>query len=443
VSSGAFENGDLVCSNSPLYVEGSARSALSIDLAPQVSVLMPTFNQAIFIERAIRSVFTQAGVSVELLVMDGGSTDGTPELLERLAAEFGSALRWASTPDRGPAHALNKALAKARGHVIGWLNSDDLYLPGALQRALAYLAENPHQWMVYGQGEHIDALDRHLGHYPSRSPDCGLQGFADGCYICQPTVFIRRMALRGLGGFDESLRTAFDLALWLRLFSRHPERVGYLDVLQARSRLHAGCITQTQRAQVIREGMTLLARYLGAAPLHWLRSFADEAIAAHPFGPIDGNLRDYVEGFAASVAHLLSAGDLEAMHQWLATDARLRLALPDACLQLEADGWLLAESELRIRPGAWRMVTLTGRHMSPLSGALTLQLQWPDGSLASYKLLEAGPFSLKLALPIAAVGAQWRLPIHVKGGFVPSEHHAGSGDNRHLACLIDGLQLDE
>lgn len=416
---------------------------MSIDLAPQVSVLMPSFNQAIFIERAIRSVFAQAGVSVELLVMDGGSTDGTTDLLERLAAEFGSALRWTSTPDRGPGHALNKALANARGHVIGWLNSDDLYLPGAMQRALAYLAGNPHQWMVYGQGEHIDALDRRLGQYPSRSPDCGLQGFADGCYICQPTVFIRRMALRGLGGFDESLRTAFDLALWLRLFSRHPERVGYLDALQARSRLHAGCITRTQRAQVIREGMTLLARYLGVAPLHWLRSFADETIDAHPFGPIDGNLREYLEGFAASVADLLSPGDLEAMHQWLATDARIRLALPDACLQLEADGWMLAESELRIRPGSWRSITLTGRHLSPLTGALTLQLQWPDGSLASYKLAEPGPFSLKLALPVATVGAHWRLPIHVNGGFVPSEHPAGSGDNRHLACLIDGLQLDE
>ena len=115
--------------------------------------------------------------------------------------------------------------------------------------------------MVYGHGEHIDAQDQPLGAYPSQPPQAGLQGFAQGCYICQPTVFLRRAVLRGVGGFDETQRTAFDLALWLRLLSRHPDRIGWIDALQARSRLHGACITLTQRSQVTRESMVLLARH--------------------------------------------------------------------------------------------------------------------------------------------------------------------------------------
>ena len=409
--------------------------------SPNVSVLMPSLNQARYIERAVRSVFDQVGGEVELVVMDGGSSDGTCELLACLAREFGTRLRWDSAPDRGPGHALNKALVLARGSVIGWLNSDDLYAPGAVQRAWLYLAANPHHWMVYGQGEHIDADDNALGAYPSRSPQAGLHGFAQGCYICQPTVFIRRMALRGLGGFDEALRTAFDLALWLRLFSRHADRVGWVDELQARSRLHDACITVTQRALVMRECMALLARYLGSAPLHWLQTYAGELLAAHPFGQIEGDLRAHLESFAASVAPLMSPADRTEMRRWLDSDARIRLARPDACLQVEADGWLAARSVLRVRAGAWRSVTLTGRHVSPLPGPLELKLTEPGGNELQYQIARHGPFSLCIALPISTPPMHWVLPITVSGGFVPSDRDPGSCDNRSLACLIDDLQL--
>ena len=407
----------------------------------QVSVLMPSLNQVAFIERAVRSVLAQPGAALELVVMDGGSTDGTPALLARLGDEFGPALSWTSVLDRGPGHALNKALALARGSVIGWLNADDVYTPGAVQRAFAHLDAHPDHWMVYGQGEHVDAQDKVLGAYPSRPPQAGLQGFAQGCFICQPTVFLRRAALRGASGFDEGLRTAFDLALWLRLFSRHPDRIGWIDALQAQSRLHDACITLTQRGQVIRESMALLARYLGSAPLHWLQTHAGELLAAHPFGQIDGDPRAYVEAFAASVAALLSPDDQALMRQWLASDARIRLALPDACLQVEADGWLLAQSVLRVRAGAWRGVRLVGRHVAPLPGPLVLQWLHPDGSRVAHTVHSHGPFDLRIALPASTAPTAWTLPIVASRGFVPSQHNPASDDHRRLACLIDGVQL--
>ncbi|MDH4393592.1 MAG: glycosyltransferase family 2 protein [Aquabacterium sp.] len=407
----------------------------------QLSVVMPSLNQAAFIERAVRSVFAQTGTALELVVMDGGSTDGTQALLARLGSEFGPALRWSSAPDNGPGHALNKALAAARGSVIGWLNADDVYTPGAVQRALAHLDAHPQHWMVYGHGEHIGAQDQPLGAYPSQLPQAGLQGFAQGCYICQPTVFLRRAALRGIGGFDERQRTAFDLALWLRLFSRHPDRIGWIDALQARSRLHGACITLTQRSQVIRESMALLAQHLGAAPLHWLQTHVDELIATHPFGQITGDPRAHVEGFAASVAALLSPADQASMRRWLDSDARIRLARPDACLQVDPDGWLLAQSVLRVRAGSWRSVRLVGRHVSPLPGPLVLQVLQPDGRWLPHAVPGHGPFDLQIALPASAATADLSLRIVTSGGFIPSQQDAASGDDRRLACQIDDLQL--
>ncbi len=408
---------------------------------PQLSVVMPSLNQAAFIERAVRSVFAQSGAALELVVMDGGSTDGTLSLLARLGDEFGPALRWASAPDNGPGHALNKALAAARGSVIGWLNADDVYMPGAVQRALAHLAAHPQHWMVYGHGEHIDAQDQPLGAYPSQPPQAGLQGFAQGCFICQPTVFLRRAVLRGVGGFDESQRTAFDLALWLRLFSRHPDRIGWIDALQARSRLHGACITLTQRSQVARESMVLLARHLGAAPLHWLQTHVDELLATHPFGQITGDPRAHVEAFVASVATLLTPADQAAMRRWLDSDARIRLARPDACLQVDPDGWLLAQSVLRVRAGPWRSVRLVGRHVSPLPGPLELQVLQPDGRWVPHVVPGHGLFDLQIALPASAATSDLSLRIVTSGGFIPSQQDAASGDDRRLACRIDDLQL--
>ena len=406
----------------------------------QLSVLMPSFNQAPFLERSVRSVLEQEGAgALELIVMDGGSTDGTPALLVRLQQEYGAdRLRWRSEPDRGPGHALNKALALARASLIGWLNSDDVYAPGAVQRALAHFAAHPLHWMVYGQAEHIDAHDRSLGAYPTRAPQAGLNGFADGCFICQPSVFLRRMALRVLGGFDETQKTAFDLALWLRLFGPHAGRIGFIDALQARSRLHGACITLTQREQVMRESMALLARHLGAAPLHWVRSYADEVLNASPFGTAS-DPRAHLQAFAASVQALLSPADRAALQAWLASDARLRLAQPGVALDLHADGWLPARSELRLYAGAARQVEVSGRHLSPASTTLELELHGPHG-VQMRQVAQRGPFSVRFDLP-AEPGQRWIMPLLAHGGFVPAQHEPGSADNRALACRIDGLRL--
>ena len=278
---------------------------------------MPSFNQAAFITASVRSVLSQNYPNLELIVADGGSGDDTPALLASLQAQD-ARLRWVSEPDAGPADALNKALRRVRGTVIGWLNSDDLYTPGAVQRTVQALANSPDLIMVYGHAEHIDADGKVLGAYPTVAPPPPISEFAKGCFICQPTVFFRRTLPVLLGPLDASLKTAFDFDYWLRAFNKLPGRVGFVDALQAQSRLHPGCITLRLRRTVILEGMQLLARHLGHAPKEWLLTYVNELLAMPPSERAVGDLHQHVAQTLAEVKPWVSLPEFQALENELA-----------------------------------------------------------------------------------------------------------------------------
>ena len=413
--------------------------------AVDVSVVMPSLNQAEYIERSIRSVLDQkTEASLELIVMDGGSNDGTLEILSRMAMESQGRLRWYSEADHGPAHAVNKAMAKARGEIIGWLNADDLYTPGAIQRAVKAMQENPEWCMLYGQGEHIDACDASIGDYSTQRPNTPLQAFADGCFICQPTVFLRRQLLNNLGGLNEALKTTFDFELWLRIFQQHPERIGFIDATQAQSRLHSACLTRTQRETVIRESMQVVARFLGHCPIHWVRTYIDEIFADYPHGGKITDMKKHLGEFIDSVSGYLSVEEQKEMDELVKTDARIRLATRDACLEVYPDGWLAERARLRVQfqKHRWGKIRLDGEHVSKSNCPLRLTVHSPDGSKHECEISTKGKFTLQIALPKpAGLPAYWTYYIESEGGFVPQDCEPGSNDSRRLACRIDSLQL--
>jgi glycosyltransferase involved in cell wall biosynthesis len=275
---------------------------------PLVSIVMPSLNQARFINDAIDSIFSQEYRKVELIVADGGSTDDTVGCLaERQSTD--ARLRWVSAKDTGPAQAINSALKLVRGTVVGWLNSDDIYALGAVQRAVTTLQANPKWLMIYGHGEHVDDLGMRLHSYPTLPPDTPISQFTEGCFICQPTVFTRRTLWKLLGPLDENLKTAFDFEYWLRAFSAFPERIGFVDAVQAHSRLHAGCITVRMRRTIALEGMQVLARHLGSAPKEWLLTYVNELLAAPDGANID-DIRVQVDDALSVVHQWLPEGDL-------------------------------------------------------------------------------------------------------------------------------------
>lgn len=188
---------------------------------PFFSVVMPSYNQAEYLSLAIESVFTQdlsPGRELELIVIDGGSTDRSVELLE----SYGPRIKWSSQSDRGQADALNRGIARARGEVIVWLNSDDVLLPGALEHVDELLSTRPSAQWVIGRCRIIDpdgAPIRGLitTYKNARQRSWSIERLIIDNFISQPAVFVRSRVFNELGPFDETRHYDMDYEYWLRI----------------------------------------------------------------------------------------------------------------------------------------------------------------------------------------------------------------------------------
>ena len=225
-------------------------------MLPLVTIVTPSYNQGRFIRATIESVLKQDYPRIEYLVMDGGSTDETVSILR----EYSDRLRWVSESDHGQAHAINKGWRQARGSILAYLNSDDVYLPGAIAQAVAALEAHPEAAAVYGEGYHVDQEGRVLERYPTESfnPD----RLQETCFICQPTVFLRREAVERAGYLDESLRYCMDYDLWIRL-ARAGKILSQTPHYLASTRLHADAKTLDQRGQAHAEILRVTYRHFG------------------------------------------------------------------------------------------------------------------------------------------------------------------------------------
>ena len=218
-----------------------------------------------FVREAIESVLSQDYPRIEYIVMDGGSTDGTVEILEK----YKSRLLYQSHPDSGAADAINRGFALAKGSVLAWLNADDCYLPGAVSGAARHLADHPDAPAVCGRAYWVDCEGGRLEPYPSEQPDFGRLQF--DCCVCQPACFFRREAFLRAGGLDSTLHSAFDYDLWIRL--SRAGRFEFLPQFLANSRMHAANKTLRYRRQVFQESFAVLQRHYGYVPFNWVYSY--------------------------------------------------------------------------------------------------------------------------------------------------------------------------
>lgn len=204
---------------------------------PLVSVVTPSFNQARFLEETICSVLDQDYPSIEYMIVDGGSTDGSLEIIQRYA---GRLAWWVSEADRGQTDAINKGFARARGDIFAWLNSDDTYLPGAVSEAVAFLEANPRAGMVYGDANLVDENGNVIGKFPARQTDYRRlrRGYV---HIPQQAAFFRADLWRQVGPLDPSFYFAMDYDLWVRLARMAP--LVYYPRLWANFRLHGDAKT--------------------------------------------------------------------------------------------------------------------------------------------------------------------------------------------------------
>jgi len=197
----------------------------------RVSVITPSFNQARFIERTIRSVLQQDHPDLEYIVLDGGSTDGTIEILDA----YSDRITWVSEKDQGQSHAINKGLAIATGEIVAYLNSDDTYEPGALSRVAGFFHRNPESKWAYGKCRIIDEQDHEIRkaitlYKNLLSRSYSYRKLLSENFICQPATFWKRELLPEIGFLNEAESLCMDYEFWLRIGQKYPAGVidGYL-----------------------------------------------------------------------------------------------------------------------------------------------------------------------------------------------------------------------
>jgi glycosyltransferase involved in cell wall biosynthesis len=226
---------------------------------PLVSIITPSYNQARYLEQTIQSVLAQSYPALEYIIVDGGSTDGSQAIIRKYANQLAW---WVSEPDLGQADALNKGLRRARGEVVAWLNSDDVYLPGAVGAAVLALEANPAAGMVFGDAITINEEGVELNRLVFG--DWGLQELMRFRIICQPAVFMRRRALEQAGGLDQAYHFLLDHHLWLRLAQRAP--VCHVAATWAAARYHMAAKNVSQAAGFGQEAFRIL---------HWMEDQPD------------------------------------------------------------------------------------------------------------------------------------------------------------------------
>jgi glycosyltransferase involved in cell wall biosynthesis len=239
-----------------------------MERVPLVSVVTPSFNQVRYLETTLRSVLEQDYPRIEYIVIDAGSTDGSLEVLDRYR---GRLARCISEPDAGQASGINKGLRLATGEIVAWLNSDDVYLPGAIRQAVETLEGDPELGMVYADGIMVDSEQRLLDRHRYRT--LSLVDLLSFEVILQPTVFMRRSVLERVGYLDDAYQLILDHQLWVRMAAAAPVR--HIEATWALERTHPEAKTIARAAGFVEEAERMLG-WAEATPPH------ADAVRLHP-----------------------------------------------------------------------------------------------------------------------------------------------------------------
>ncbi len=213
---------------------------------PIISIVTPSYNQGSYLEETILSVLEQGYPALEFFIFDGGSTDGSLDIIQKHQDQL---TFWESKPDRGQSHAINKGFRMASGEIVAWLNSDDLLAPGALKVVAQAWQQNPGVGLITGQTEIIDQAGKPTGNIFGSEPNVINSLLSSENPISQPSTFFSTSALKEVGFLYETLHMSMDWDLWLRIGARFP----MLFITKILSKSRTWEMTKT-RTQLVRSG---------------------------------------------------------------------------------------------------------------------------------------------------------------------------------------------
>jgi hypothetical protein len=392
---------------------------------PLVTVVTPSYNQGRFIRATIESVLSQNYPHIEYIVMDGGSTDETAAVVK----DYASRLRFISEKDRGQSHAINKGFQMAAGTVLAWLNSDDLFLPGAVGAAVRAFAGNGRAGAVYGEGYLIDKGGNVSGRFPCTEPMNLWRLIHISDYILQQTVYFRKAVLDDVGYLDEDLHYVMDWDILIRIGKKYP--LEYVPEYMGCLREYAEAKSFAGGPRRIRELRDMLRRHTGMRipPGYlvygldtyrqiWCREI--EARTPRALRPVSRKFQCLV---SACAGHLIARAIREP--QGLYPDGwasrRFRYMLPPG------QGPLMIEGTLPDWGGAFDGQTLTVECAGKVLGRLPVPL---------------GEFRLELETPSDLQGRLLDLTV-TASRFVVPEQYALRGDHRRLAFRFKALGWSE
>lgn len=404
-------------------MNGTAHQTRVTSEPPTVSIVTPSFEMVAFLRETIDSVLAQDWPHMEYLVMDGGSRDGTRELLE----SYGDRIRWFSGPDGGQAEAVNRGFTGTCGSIFTFLNADDVYRPGALSTAVAGFDRHRDVGAIYGDADFVDADGNTVIPYPVRDFDRGR--LMSECFICQPAAFVRRDAWDACGGLDARLRYALDYDFWIRLSEYR--RIVRIDGTLATSRMHADNKSLGERGGLYRESIAVVKRHFGYVPMNWLEQYARYRV-------------DKVDQF---YEHSLPSRRSRALA--LTLGMRLNLGQPrrfwrdwqaDGRDELFVDGWM-SKSYRRPHPvpaDATRLV-IVGQHHALVRRPLILTVAVDGRRIGRIVVRERGDFERSFAISSGLRGRSAEVSVRSAWTWRPDH---GGGDERRLSCLLSRIAFE-
>jgi glycosyltransferase involved in cell wall biosynthesis len=232
---------------------------------PRISIITPSYNQGSFIRETIESVLTQNYPNLEYIIVDGGSTDETRDVIQKFESRLAW---WVSEKDHGQAHAINKGFARATGEIIAWLNSDDLYVDGSLDFVGRFFAKNSDcDWLIADVANFETSQPEVQTLWTFKMEHSLVPWITRTCNPHQPGIFWRRRLLSEHGLLNENMQYVFDADFWCRLIAAHnyPKRVEHLV---SRFRLHSGSKTVRHEIGFWQENLQLSKSYLKSVSVH-------------------------------------------------------------------------------------------------------------------------------------------------------------------------------